>query len=135
VRDSASQLIESLAAGVTKGRRAATAGMSTATESAQKINEQVREATNKAVSAASSAASTLGSSVRSVTSSRTTTRPGKRSKKPAGRTPSAKADMAHAAGKKHRKPAPQMRGVKKSDERIPKMRTATAVRQRRKSYA
>jgi hypothetical protein len=43
--------------------------------------------------------------------------------------------MAHAPGKKHRKPAPTMRGAKKSDERIPKMRSAAAVRQRRKSYA
>jgi hypothetical protein len=45
------------------------------------------------------------------------------------------ADPAHAPGKRRRKPAPSMKGVKKSDERIPKMRTATAVRQRRKSYA
>lgn len=46
-----------------------------------------------------------------------------------------RADPAHAPGKRHRKPAPKMRGVKKSDERIPKLRTAAAVRQRRKSYA
>ena len=45
------------------------------------------------------------------------------------------ADLAHAPGKRRRKPAPTMHGVKKSDERIPKMRTATAVRQRRKSHA
>ena len=45
------------------------------------------------------------------------------------------ADPAHAPGKRRRKPAPTMKGVKKSDERIPKMRTAAAVRQRRKSYA
>ena len=44
-------------------------------------------------------------------------------------------DLAHAPGKRHRKPAPSSRGVKKSDERIPKMRTAEAVRHRRKSYA
>lgn len=44
-------------------------------------------------------------------------------------------DPAHAPGKRHRKPAPTMHGAKKSDERIPKMRTAQAVRQRRKSYA
>ena len=46
-----------------------------------------------------------------------------------------KADLAHAPGKRRRKPAPTMKGVKKSDERIPKMRTAAAARQRRKSYA
>ena len=46
-----------------------------------------------------------------------------------------KADPARAPGKKRRKPAPSLAGVKKSDERIPKMRSAAAVRQRRKSYA
>jgi hypothetical protein len=44
-------------------------------------------------------------------------------------------DLAHAPGKRRRKPAPTMKGVKKSDEAIPKLRTARAVRQRRKSYA
>jgi len=47
----------------------------------------------------------------------------------------AKPDPAHAPGKKRRKPAPTLKGVKKSDERIPKLRTAQAVRQRRKNYA
>jgi len=46
-----------------------------------------------------------------------------------------RADLAHAPGKRHRKPAPSVRGAKKSDERIPKMRTAAAARHRRKSYA
>ena len=45
------------------------------------------------------------------------------------------ADPSRAPGKQRRKPAPSMKGVKKSDETIPKMRTATAARQRRKSYA
>lgn len=45
------------------------------------------------------------------------------------------ADRAHAPGKRRRGPAPSMKGVKKSDERIPKSRTAAVVRQRRKSYA
>jgi hypothetical protein len=44
-------------------------------------------------------------------------------------------DPSRAPGKRRRTPAPSMRGVKKSDERIPKLRTAAAVRQRRKSYA
>jgi hypothetical protein len=44
-------------------------------------------------------------------------------------------DPARAPGKRRRKPAPTMRGVKKSDEAIPKLRTAAAVRQRRKSHA
>jgi hypothetical protein len=45
------------------------------------------------------------------------------------------ADPAHAPGKKRRKPAPTLKGVKKSDERIPKLRTAEAARQRRKNHA
>jgi hypothetical protein len=45
------------------------------------------------------------------------------------------ADPAHAPGKQRRKPAPTLKGVKKSDEAIPKLRTARSVRQRRKSYA
>ena len=57
--------------------------------------------------------------------------------KPKGASAAAarKADPSRAPGKRRRKPAPSARGVKKSDETIPKMRTATAVRQRRKSYA
>ena len=47
----------------------------------------------------------------------------------------AQADPAHAPGKKRRRPGPTMKGVKKSDESIPKLRTAQAVRQRRKNYA
>ena len=45
------------------------------------------------------------------------------------------ADPARAPGKRRRGPSPSLHGVKKSDERIPKLRTAEAVRQRRKSYA
>lgn len=59
----------------------------------------------------------------------------KRGKKAAPAARTRQADPAHAAGKRRRKPAPSMKGVKKSDERIPKMRTAARVRQRRKSYA
>jgi hypothetical protein len=58
--------------------------------------------------------------------------------KKAKRAPAASArqavDHVHAPGKRHRKP-PSTPGVKKSDERIPQLRTAAAVRQRRKSYA
>jgi hypothetical protein len=45
------------------------------------------------------------------------------------------ADPAHAPGKRRRKPAPTMRGVKKSDEKISKLRAAAEMRQRRKSFA
>jgi hypothetical protein len=48
---------------------------------------------------------------------------------------SARQDPARAPGKKRRAPAPTLHGVKKSDETVPKLRTASAVRQRRKSYA
>ena len=41
-------------------------------------------------------------------------------------------DLAHAPGKRHRKPAPGLKGVKHSDERIAKLRVADANRQRRK---
>ena len=58
-----------------------------------------------------------------------------KNKKPSRAASAQQADPAHAPGKRRRKPAPTMKGVKKSDERIPKMRTAAAVRQRRKSYA
>lgn len=47
----------------------------------------------------------------------------------------AQPDPSRAPGKKRRKPGPTLKGVKKSDEKIPKMRTAAAARQRRKSYA
>jgi hypothetical protein len=46
-----------------------------------------------------------------------------------------KTDPARAPGKRRRRPAPSMRGVKKSNQAISKMRTAKTVRQRRKSYA
>jgi hypothetical protein len=53
----------------------------------------------------------------------------------AGRTAQGPADLAHAPGKRHRKPGPSVRGAKKSDTRIPKLRSAAAIRQRRKSHA
>ena len=55
--------------------------------------------------------------------------------KPVSVAATRQADPSRAPGKRRRKPAPTLRGVKKSDERIPKLRTAAAVRRRRKSYA
>ncbi|MEO8164422.1 MAG: hypothetical protein ABI619_03405 [Betaproteobacteria bacterium] len=126
VRDSASQLIESLAGSAAKGRQAAVS-------SAQSMSEPVRDAAAKAVSAASSAVSSLSASVGKT--GRTVTKPS--SKKTTGRAKSAQTnlDLAHAPGKKHRKAPPSVHGAKHSDEVIPKLRTAAAVRQRRKSYA
>jgi hypothetical protein len=126
VRDSASQLIESLAGSAAKGRQAAVT-------SAQSMSGPVRDAATKAVSAASSAVSSLASSVGKT--GRTATKPS--SKKTTGRAKSATAnlDRAHAPGKKHRKAPPSVHGAKHSDEQIPKLRTAAAARQRRKSYA
>jgi uncharacterized protein YukE len=124
VRDSASMLLESLTSSAAKGRQAVTG-------SAGAVSGQVRDAANKAVNAASSAVSSLGASVgRGTTGKRSKkkTSTGRKSAKPA-------VDLAHAPGKKHRKPAPTARGVKHSEESIPKMRTAALVRQRRKSYA
>ena len=63
-------------------------------------------------------------------------KPGNNTMKKAAAAPRmAHADPAHAPGKKRRKPGPSLKGVKKSDEKIPKLRTAAAARQRRKSYA
>jgi hypothetical protein len=56
-------------------------------------------------------------------------------KKAAPMAATRQADPSRAPGKRHRKPGPTLHGVKKSDETIPKMRVAAAVRQRRKSYA
>ena len=58
-----------------------------------------------------------------------------KNKKPSRAASARQADPARAPGKRRRKPAPTMKGVKKSDQRIPKMKTAAVVRQRRKSYA
>ena len=55
--------------------------------------------------------------------------------KPAPAAATRQADPSRAPGKRRRKPAPSLRGVKKSDLEIPKLRTAEANRQRRKSYA
>jgi hypothetical protein len=123
VRDSASQLIESLAGSAAKGRQAVSGRAGT-------MSTEVRDAATKAVSAASSAMSSLGASM---ANSRAAS---KKSNPKTARPKAAKSmDLAHAPGKKHRKPAPTAHGVKKSDETIPKARTAAAVRQRRKSYA
>jgi hypothetical protein len=58
-----------------------------------------------------------------------------KNKKPSRPASARQADAAHAPGKRRRKPAPTLKGVKKSDQRIPKLKTAAVVRQRRKSYA
>jgi hypothetical protein len=64
-------------------------------------------------------------------------RKGAKAKKAKGTSTAARkaADPARAPGKRRRGPSPSLHGVKKSDERIPKLRTAAAARQRRKSYA
>jgi hypothetical protein len=128
VRDSATQLLDSLAGSAARGREAV-AG------SAEAVTGEVRGAASKAASAASSAMSSVSTSVTNVGRGLTGSKAS--SAKPARRPKGAKPrmDLAHAPGKKHRKPAPTTRGAKKSDESIPKLRTAQAVRQRRKSYA
>ena len=47
------------------------------------------------------------------------------------KTAAARPDLVHAPGKKHRKPAPLTRGVKKSDKTIANLRVAEANRKRR----
>jgi hypothetical protein len=58
----------------------------------------------------------------------------RKAKKPSRAASTQRADPARAPGKRRRKPAPTMKGVKKSDQRIPKMRIAAEARQRRRSY-
>ena len=76
--------------------------------------------------------------LKNLSTSATGSRASGKGKKKTGRRASAAtrtASPAHAPGKRRRGPAPSARGVKKSDQAIPKLRTAHAVRQRRKSYA
>ena len=114
LRDNASRMLETLSSG--------------ASESGKVVADRAREAASAADSAMASFKA-LGERVRAKTG---------QSKKKAKRAAAATrkmGDAAHAPGKRHRKPAPSAKGVKKSDERIAKTRGAKAVRQRRKSYA
>jgi hypothetical protein len=116
VRDGAAELLQTLTDGAEQGRKAATA-------SVQDLTADVRRAASDTLSAVAP----RRSAPKQNQSKRKSPAPA------ASRTRSA--DPAHAPGKRHRKPVPTARGVKKSDESIPKQRTAAAVRQRRKSYA
>src|SRR6185436_15044030 len=126
IRDDATDLLNSLAGGAAKGRKAVTEGT-------EAMTEQMKAVATKAASAASAMGSSVAAAARKVG------RPAAKraAKKPSGRAAAAKArpDLAHAPGKKHRRPAPSAHGVKKSDQTIPKARQAETVRQRRKSYA
>lgn len=117
VRDGAAEMLESLTSGAEKGRSAATTTV-------RNFTEDVRQRASQAMTAAAAG--------------RRAAKDQKKTKKTgqgAAASRTRQANAAHAPGKQHRKPAPTMRGVKKSDQRIPKARTAAAVRQRRKSYA
>ena len=116
VRDGAAEMLQSLSSGAERGRTAAAA-------TAETLAADVRKKAAQALSAAGAGREAQRSNK------------GKKAQ-PAKPAVSARAgDPSHAPGKRRRKPAPNMRGLKKSDERIPKMRTAQAARQRRKSYA
>ena len=119
VRDGATQMLEGLTAGAERGRK-------TVTEAAVR---SVRPATAKATASVAKARTYLTGGGR-----QPKRRKGKTAKA-AAVTRARQADPSRAPGKRRRKPAPAMRGMKKSDERIPKLRTAAAVRQRRKSNA
>ena len=117
VRDGAAEMLESLTNGADKGRKAAATNL-------RSFTEDVRQAALQVVPTAAPARPLQNN-------------PKKKKKTAAGRASAAAshpADPAHAPGKRHRKPAPTVRGAK-TDESIPKLRTAQAVRQRRKSYA
>ena len=116
VRDGAAEMLTTLTDGAEKGRKAATGGVTS-------FAENVRRTATEAMSAVGAARRGQKNQENKKARSR-----------PAGAAAGG-SDPAHAPGKKRRKPAPSLHGVKKSDERIPKMRTAAAARQRRKSYA
>lgn len=115
VRDGAAEMLESLTNSADKGRK-------TATDNLRSLTDNVRQKALQVVPAVSAPRRPLKNPTK---------------KKTAGGAAAASAarpDPAHAPGKRHRQPAPSIRGAK-TDETIPKLRTAQAVRQRRKSYA
>jgi hypothetical protein len=118
VRDGATQLLNSLSSGAASG--AATVRR-VAEQTTGAANATVRRAAQQSIAAPEKSKS-----------GKSSTAPA--SKRPARRTAAA-ADPAHAAGKKHRKPAQSVRGAKHSNSMIPKAKASAAVRQRRKSYA
>ena len=107
VRDGAASLLDRMVGGAARGRREATTGSTMSQPMPQPTPASRNRTAGKSRNTASAAAP-------------------KRS---------ASADPAHAPGKRHRKPAPSARGAKHSNQSIPKMRSAAAARQRRKSYA
>lgn len=122
VRDGASQMLEGLTAGADRGRKVATTAVRAVPGSA-KATAGLAKARDYVASAAGRPGRSKPKNAKAGSAA-----------KPAVSTMQ-KDDPSHAPGKRRRKPAPSMHGVKKSDERIPKARTAAAVRQRRKSYA
>ena len=119
VRDGAAEMLESLTTGAERGRAAATA----AGGSVQTIAADVRRKASQALAAAAKGRAAQKAAK------------GKKANAAKPAVAALRSDPSHAPGKRRRKPAPSMPGLKKSDERIPKMRTAEANRQRRKSYA
>jgi hypothetical protein len=116
VRDGATQMLEGLMAGAERGRNAATTAV-------------------RKVPASAKAAAGLAKARAYLASGGGRARAKAKTAKPVSVAATRQADPSRAPGKRRRKPAPTLRGVKKSDERIPKLRTAAAVRRRRKSYA
>jgi hypothetical protein len=110
----------SLADQLTRVRDGAAEMLESLTSGAEKGRKVVSQAATQAMSAV--AAAKDRATKKKATSGTATTR-------------TRRADASHAPGKQHRKPAPTLRGVKKSDQRIPKARTAAEVRRRRKSHA
>jgi hypothetical protein len=114
VRDGATQMLEGLTAGAERGRQAATTAV-------------------RKVPTSAKATAGLAKARAYLASGGGRRRAKAKAAKPAPAT--RQADPSRAPGKRRRKPAPTLRGVKKSDLQIPKLRTAAEVRQRRKSYA
>jgi hypothetical protein len=123
-------------AGMLEGRAEAWVNRPALTEQLTRVRDGAAELLGSLTNAAQSGRSMAAQAASAVGVGRGQARAKKqKSARPAPAATARSADPAHAPGKRRRKPAPTKRGIKKSDESIPKLRTATAVRQRRKSYA
>jgi hypothetical protein len=125
-------------AGTLEGTAEAWLNRAAVTEQLTKVRDGATQLLNSLSSGATSGAATVRRVAQQSTGTAQKSKPGKgstASSRPLRKTVRAAADPAHAAGKKHRKPAQSVKGAKHSNSMIPKAKTAAAARRRRKSYA
>lgn len=118
VRDGATEMLDTLTSGTKKTRK-------TAAGTVGSFAQNVRRTASASVAMAAAAAGVGRAAQKN--------RKKKKTAKGAASATTRGADPAHAPGKQRRKPGPTLHGVKKSDEQIPKLRTAAFNRQRRKT--